>query len=243
MAVLAECIQTPQLLLQIAVAVACRFPSDTIAFLKLRVPIRETLGQAPLAFGFRAQFEERLAERHVERQLGRDVIRKRTPTVRLKVRRLLVVKDAVTLLVEFFELLGDAGIDPSKILFEEFNVGLEIGLVVVGADQMKNLLSDRKDVGTAIVVFLECLDNQGGTAGLRDVSGMYKHNPERRSSFDALPRHYAVARLKDMQRDRLSGEENQAQREKWNTRRTHRRVRALPIAGRKRISCAWEARR
>jgi len=57
------------------VTVAGRFPSNTIAFLKLRIPLRETLDQAPLPFAFRVQFQERLAERHVERQLGRDVIR------------------------------------------------------------------------------------------------------------------------------------------------------------------------
>src|ERR1700704_1376993 len=223
------------MILQIAVAVACGFPSNTIAFLKLRVPRRETLGQAPLAFGFRAQFEERLAEGDVERQLGRNVIREGTPALWLKVRRLLVVKGAVTLLVKFFKPFGDPGIDPVKILIEEFDVGLEIGLVVVGTDQMKNLLPKRQDVGTAIVVFLEGLEDQGGTPGLRDVSGMHEHNPERRSSFDALTRHYAVARLEDVQRDRLSGKENETQREKWNTRGTHCRVRALTTEDRKRI--------
>ncbi len=154
-----------------------------------------------------------------------------TPALCLKARRRLVVKDAVTLLIEFFELLGDAGIDPCKILFEVFDVGFEIGLVVVGADQMKNLLPNRKDVGTAIVVFLEGLDDQGGTPGLRDVSGMDKNYAERGSSFDALPCHYAVARLEDVQRDRLSGEENETQREKWNTRGTHCRVRARMTEG------------
>src|SRR5258706_13323821 len=163
------------MILQIAVAVACGFPSNTIAFLKLRVPLGETLGQAPLAFGFRAQFEERLAEGHVERQLGRNVIREGTPALWLKVRRLLIVKGAVALLAEFFKPFGDAGVDPVKVLFEEFAVGLEIGLVVVGADQMKNLLPKRQDVGTAIVIFFEGLDAQDATSGLGDVSGMNAH--------------------------------------------------------------------
>src|SRR4030088_3526511 len=64
---------------------------------------------------------------------------------------------------------------------------------------------------------------------------MHQHKPERRSSFDALPRHYAVARLEDVQGDRLSGEENETQREKRNTSGTHCRVRALTTEDRKRI--------
>src|SRR6266404_5931404 len=128
------------MILQIAVAVACGFPSNTIAFLKLRVPLRETLGQPPLAFGFRAQFEERLAEGDVERQLGRNVIREGTPALWLKVRRLLVVKGAVTLLVKFLKPFGDSGIDPVKVLFEEFDFCLELVLFVVGTDQIKFFL-------------------------------------------------------------------------------------------------------
>src|SRR5260370_21160962 len=100
---------------------------------------------------------------------------------------------------------------------------------------MKGLLANCKDVAPAIVVFLKGLEDQGGTPGLRDVSGMHEHNPERRSSFDALTRHYAVARLEDVQRDRLSGEENETQLEKRNTSGTHCRVRALTTEGEKRI--------
>src|SRR5260370_40228240 len=141
----------------------------------------------------------------------------------------------MTLLVEFFELLGNAGIDPVKILFEILDVGFEIGLVVVSADQMKDLLSDREYVGTATVVFLESLNDQRGAAGLRDVSGMHEHNPKRRRRFDALRGDCAVARLEYVQRDRLSGEENNAEREKWDARDIHRRGRALLEEGRKRI--------
>src|SRR4030088_2048052 len=64
---------------------------------------------------------------------------------------------------------------------------------------------------------------------------MHEYNPERRSSFDALPRHYAVARLEDVQGDSLSREENETQREKRNTSGTHWGVRVLPKEDRKRI--------
>jgi hypothetical protein len=221
MTVLGECMQTPQRRLQIAVTVARCFPSNVIAFLQLRVPLRETRDQAALAVSFRAQFQERLAERHIERQLARDVMGKGEAALGFKGRRLLVVKYTVTLLVELFEPFGNAGIDPAKIFFEIFNVGFEIGLLVMGADQMKSLLPEREDVGTPVVVFLKRLDDQGRASGLRDVSGVDVHNPERRSCLDALPRHEAVARLEDVQRDGLPREEDNSEREKWDTRHAH----------------------
>ena len=221
MTVLSECMQTPQRLLQIAVTIARCFPANVIAFFKLRVPLRETYDQTPLPVGFRAQFQERLAERYIERQLAGDVIGKREAALGFKGRRLLVVKHAVTLLVELLEPFRNAGIDRAKIFFEIFNVGFEIGLIVVGADQMKSLLPEREDVGTAVLVFLEGLDDQGGATGLRDVSCMDVHNPERRLCFDAMPRHQAVARFEDVQRDGLPGEEDNSEREKWDTRHAH----------------------
>ena len=243
MTVLGECMQTPQRLLQIAVAVARCFPANVIAFFKLRVPLRETHDQPSLPVGFRAQFQKRLAERDIERQLAGDMVGKREAALGFKGRRLLVVKHAVTLLVEHLESCRDAGIKAPKIFFEIFNVGFEIGLVVVGADQMKDLLPEREDVGTAVLVFLEGLDDQGGAAGLRNISGMDVHNPERRSRFNALPRHHAVARFEDVQRDRLSGKENNTEREKWDPRGTHCCRRARP-EGRKRICiCLGKAKK
>jgi hypothetical protein len=222
-------------LLQLAVAVACRFPSNAFTVLELRIPLRKTRDQTPPAFGFRTQFQESLSERHIERQLGCDVVGKGDAALCFKARHLLVVKDSVALLVQFFELLGNAGIDPVKILFEIFDVGLDVGLVVVGADQMESLLSDRKDVGTAIVIFFQCLDDQRGAPGLRDVSVMREHNSERRSRIDTLPRHHAVARLENVQRDSLSGEENHTEREKRYTRGAHGRARAIIAEGQARI--------
>jgi hypothetical protein len=227
MSVLRECVQTPQHLLQIAVTVTGCFPANVIALFKLWVPLRETHDQPPLPVGFRAEFQERLAECHIERQLGGDVIGKGEAALGFKGRRLLVVKHAVTLLVELFEPFRDAGIDPAKIFFEIFNVGFEIGLVVVGPDHAKSLLSQREDVGTAVLVFLEGLDDQGGATGSRNIPGMDVHNPERRFCFDAMPRHQAVARFEDVQWDRLAGKEDNSEREKWDTRHGHSCERAV----------------
>ena len=243
MTVLGECMQTPGSLLQIAVTVARCFPANVIALLKLRVPLRETHDQPPLPVGLRTQLQQCLAERYIERQLARDVIGKGEAALGFKGGRLLVVKYAVTLLVELFEPFGNAGIDPAKIFFEIFNVGFEIGLVVVGADQMKSLLPEREDVGTAVLVFLEGLDDQGGAPGLRNISGMDVHNPERRFFFDAMPRHQAVARFEDVERDRLPGEEDNSEREKWDTRHAHCCARGFMPKLENETECAWAGRK
>ena len=53
---------------------------------------------------------------------------------------------------------------------------------------------------------------------------MDEHDAERGLCFDAMARHLAVARLKNVQRNRLAGEEDDAQRKNRNECRAHGRV-------------------
>jgi hypothetical protein len=84
-------------------------------------------------------------------------------------------------------------------------------------------LTDREDVGAAILVFIQGLHNRRGATGLREVIVTHVHDSERRPRFDALPGHQSIARLENVQGHCLPGEENQAEREKRDARGTHYR--------------------
>src|SRR5712691_1922480 len=106
----------------------------------------------PLRLG--AKLEKGLPERKFKRQFGAHVKRKGKILLRLKPWRFLLVQDTMTLVEELFEPLRGFRFGLLHIFLEECNVGLHIGLLVVGAEQTKNLLSDRQDVGAAVVILL-----------------------------------------------------------------------------------------
>src|ERR1019366_4605497 len=216
-------------------AIARRFSSYTIASFKLRVPLRKARGQQPLALGFRAHLQQSLPERHIDRQLRCDMIGEGDASLGFKARRVFFVKDAMALVEELLELRGNGGVDAGEIFFEIYDFGFKIGFLFVGADQTESALPGRKDVGAAILILLQGLDNERGASGLRDVSVMVEHDAERGLCFDAMARHHTVARLEDVQRNRLAGKENDAQRKKRNECRAHGRVAAMITEGRARI--------
>jgi len=92
--------------------VACRFSANVIAFLQLRVPVREARNETALAVRFRTNFQQRLAESHVERQLRGDEIGERRAAVLFKGRGILVIENVMAFFVKLYDLFGNAGIYP-----------------------------------------------------------------------------------------------------------------------------------
>src|SRR6267154_1947393 len=200
--------------LQFGVAVAGRFASGALAILELRVPLGEPLDQPLLPLGFRSQFQEFLPQRHIDRQFGSDVIGKRNASFRLKRQRVTFEQDVVALVEELLELRGNSGIDTGEIFFQIFDVGLEIRLLHMRAKQAEGALPGGKNVGAAIFIFLQDLHDHRGTSDPRKVAFVGKDEPKRGFRFDAVAGHDPVTSLKDVQRYRLSWEENHVQREK-----------------------------
>src|SRR5712692_3256539 len=110
--------------------------------------------EAPLPLRLGAKLEEVLPERKFKRQFGAHVKREGKILLRLEARRFLLVQDAMTLIKKLFELLRGFRFGLLRIFLEEPDVGLHIGFFVVGLEQTKNLLSDRQDIGPAVVILL-----------------------------------------------------------------------------------------
>jgi hypothetical protein len=133
--------------------------------------------------------------------------------LRFQRRRVIPVKDAVALLEELCQLRGNTGIDSGEILIEVFDIGLEIGLLVMRANQAEGALPGGKNVGAAVLIFLQDFHDHRGTPGLRESSFMEKNKAEWGLCIDAAARHQAVPPLKNVQRHCLSREQNHVQRE------------------------------
>ena len=126
--------------LQLAVAVAGGLSSNMLPLFQLLIPFGKMRDKLFLARGFRANFQESLADRHIDRQFGRDVVGERNAALGFKARSVFTVKKLVTLIAELLEPGGNRGIDPDEILLEIFHVRFQIGLFVVRADQSERVL-------------------------------------------------------------------------------------------------------
>ena len=130
------------------------------------------------------------------------------PALGFKPRRVLAVKKLVTLVAKLFEPRGNGGIDFREILLEIFDVRFQIGFFLVRADQSKRALPGRQDVGAAIFIFLQNFHDHRGTARLRELFFVDVYDSEWGLRVDAVARHLPVARLENMQRHSLAGEED-----------------------------------
>src|SRR5215469_16946685 len=95
---------------------------------------------------------------------------------------------------------------------------------------MKGTLPDGQNVGPAILVFFQCLNDQGRAAYTRNLSVADKHNSKTGMRINAVARHLTITQFKNVQRQRLAGEKYNVQRKQRNPSAAHDRHLAGPLS-------------
>ena len=73
------------------------------------------------------------------------------------------------LVEKLLEVRGNRGINAREIFLKIFDIGFQVSFLLVCADQTECALPGGQDVGAAILILLQGLDNERGASDLRDV--------------------------------------------------------------------------
>src|SRR5579859_633808 len=165
------------------------------------------------ALGLGAYSQQRLLKFQVQRHFCRYLEGKRRRIFHWDLR-ILLSTERQELFVQMQELFarGLGGVT-APFIIEKAHLGAQEGTLLVHPQDFKAAQALGEDIEPAIVVAFDYIENPGGAANLGHLFLLCMDNAEYRVFFQAFTDHLFIARLKDMQRQRYGGKQDQRQRE------------------------------